>query len=108
MQCSLRLLIPRWCDPIFPGLTASSAAGLHHLRQVTTAQRATSALQALQHANDSTDARGDAPRNGRVEPAAHEMRPVLEPKDDEDLEPDDYDASSDDGDDAAYCMQPAV
>ena len=72
------------------------------LRQATTAQRATSALQALQRACDATGAWA-----GRV-PAVDEMRTVMEPKDDEqDLEPDEYDASSDDADDAAYCMQPA-
>lgn len=72
-------------------------------RQATTAQRATSALQMLQRARDAA-----GPRAGR-EPADDETRAVMEPKDDEqDLEPDDYDASSDDADDAAYCMQPAV
>ena len=69
-------------------------------RQATTAQRATSALQALQRICDNTGARA-----GRV-PAVDET--MMEAKDDEqDLEPDEYDASSDDADDAAYCMQPA-
>jgi hypothetical protein len=48
---------------------------------------------------------GDAPR-ARL----GETRSVAEPKDEEqDLEPDEYDASSDDdADDTAYCMQPAA
>ena len=72
--------------------------------QASAAQRASSALYALQRACAI-----DGPS---AMPAARvgEMRPGVDVRvdDEQDLEPDEYDASSDDADDAAYCMQPVV
>lgn len=107
----VRALLQTAADPLMVRsryLRSQAGASTAHLcAQATAAQRATSALQALELACDAGGAMvlGDAPRARLAE-----TRSVAEPKDEEqDLEPDEYDASSDDdADDTAYCMQPAA
>ena len=73
--------------------------------QATAARRATSALQALERVceADGAMATDEAPR-ARLD----EMLTRGLVDEEQDLEPDEYDASSDDADDTAFCMQPAV
>lgn len=104
VHCSRRRPISRRCDPTLSCSGCCWTGLTSILWQATAAQRATSALQALHHACG-------APGSARPmqAPVLNEARSEVEPMDEElDLEPDEYDASSDDADDAAYCMQPAV
>ena len=110
-QC-VRLTLQEAADPSVVRFCAlnRTRSRAHQPVQANVAQRATSALQALERTCDAVSAAAvdGAPRS-RL--ALDEMRSAGEPVDDleQDLEPDEYDASSgDDADDAAYCMLPAA
>ena len=97
-----RLMIPLRC--VF--LCGQAVWWLTVGTQAEQVLRASSALQALQYAIDTSAHRvmaGESLRTISQERAGAE--PVID--DEQDLEPDEY-ASSDDADDAAYCMQPAA